>query len=159
MGLNISHGTWQGSYSAFSRWRSKIAETAGLPPLELMEGFYTPLMGGGLMPTLYHGVDTGKPAFPSQSQNPYLADIDAKLPIKWDCLKQSPLFELLHHSDCDGEISPEKCLEIAKELEKLIPFLSDDYVGGHIGNMKEKTQRFIDGLLLASKSGESVLFG
>lgn len=40
MGLSISHGAWMGSYSAFTAWRKRIAQVAGFPPLELMEGFY-----------------------------------------------------------------------------------------------------------------------
>jgi hypothetical protein len=40
MGLDVSHECWTGAYSAFHIWRCKIAELKGLPPLELMEGFY-----------------------------------------------------------------------------------------------------------------------
>lgn len=123
MGLDISHDTWHGSYSAFHRWRKKIAETAGLPPLELMEGF-----------------------------------CDNETPIKWDCLKPNSLHELLNHSDCDGYISPESCKCIAESLQDLMPLLSDEEVGGHIGNMKDKTQIFIDGLLLAHSMNEPVIF-
>lgn len=38
MGLDCSHNAWHGAYSAFMRWRIKLAEVAGLPPLEFMEG-------------------------------------------------------------------------------------------------------------------------
>jgi hypothetical protein len=38
MGLDISHGCWEGAYSAFMRWRQQIAEVAGIP-LMLMDGF------------------------------------------------------------------------------------------------------------------------
>lgn len=39
MGLDISHDAWHGAYSAFHRWRKRLAEVAGIPDLELMEGF------------------------------------------------------------------------------------------------------------------------
>ena len=39
MGLDISHDAWHGPYSAFHRWRRKIAEVSGLPPLDSMQGF------------------------------------------------------------------------------------------------------------------------
>jgi len=61
MGLDISHGCWHGAYSAFMRWREKISQVAGLPPLALMEGFYEPLDNHTLnLPTLYHGVDNSQ---------------------------------------------------------------------------------------------------
>lgn len=38
MGLNTSHGAWDGSYSSFNRFRVVIARTIGLD-LEKMDGF------------------------------------------------------------------------------------------------------------------------
>lgn len=119
MGLDISHDAWHGAYSSFMRWREKIAEVAGLPPLQNMEGF------GG--------------------------------PIKWESLEPSPLHELLHHSDCDGEISWKSCGAIADELEKLLPKLNGDG-GGHIGSYKEKTEQFIKGLRKAHKKKQELVF-
>lgn len=39
MGLDCSYDAWHGAYSAFHRWRVKLAEVAAMPPLESMEGF------------------------------------------------------------------------------------------------------------------------
>lgn len=157
MGLDCSHNAWHGTYSAFMRWRTKIAQVAGLPPLELMEGFYSTLSRIGMPPTLYHGPRTLDPAFGPDSR-PYMADLDDLLPIKWECLKPSPLHELLYHSDCDGEISSDHCNAIADELEKLIPLLPDEEAGGHIGHWRKKTQQFVDGLRAAAISGEPLDF-
>jgi hypothetical protein len=154
MGLDCSHNAWHGGYMSFMLWRKKIAEAAGLPPLELMEGFYGPLAGGNL-PTLYHGPETRGGA---QGQSPYLADLDARLPIKWGCLKPSALHELLYHSDCDGEIAADRCGPIADALEALIPLLPDEVGGGHIGNWRAKTQQFVDGLRAAASAGEPLDF-
>jgi hypothetical protein len=157
MGLDCSHDAWHGAYGAFMRWRTKLAEVAGLPPLMLMEGFYT-RHGENTGPgTLYYGPDTGKPAYGPDSR-PYLADIEETLPIKWDCLKPSPLHELLHHSDCDGEIAPENCAAVAVALEALIPLLPDEIAGGHIGNWREKTAQFVSGLRAAHAAGEPLEF-
>lgn len=31
MGLDTTHDAWHGAYSAFARWRQKLAEVAGIP--------------------------------------------------------------------------------------------------------------------------------
>ncbi len=147
MGLDCSHNAWHGAYSAFMRWREKLAEVAGLPPLEFMEGFYTntatsPLYFGQLTPFWQEKLER----------------IQAAFPIKWECLKHDPLHELLYHSDCDGEIASENCGPIADSLERLLPMLPDGEGGGHIGNWRAKTQQFIDGLRAAAAAGEPLDF-
>jgi hypothetical protein len=151
MGLDCSHGAWHGAYSAFGRWREKIAEVAGLPPLDLMEGFYSPLKGksGYGVPTLYCG-----PHEPTDS----LLRLDSLLPIKWESLKKDKLHILLNHSDCDGDIHWKHCGAIADRLEELLPLLPDEQAGGHIGYWKEKTQTFIDGLRRAAAAKENLEF-
>lgn len=149
MGLDTSHDCWHGAYSAFHRWRKEIASVAGLPPLELMEGFYEPLNSKGL-PSLYYGIET--------KDKTYLKDLDERLPIKWDCLKPSPLHDLLNHSDCDGEIESEDCGPIADALEELLPKLPAGDDGWNIGNWRDKTAQFIAGLRLAASKGENVNF-
>ena len=39
MGLDTSHNCWSGAYSAFNRWRTKIAEVAGYGELNEYLGF------------------------------------------------------------------------------------------------------------------------
>jgi hypothetical protein len=152
MGLDTSHNAWHGAYSAFMTWRKKIAEVAGLPPLELMEGFYDPLFPNErMLPTLYAGVHVQEYTFG-------LKELDRKLPIKWESLKPSALHILLYHSDCDGEIGWQDCKPLADELMKLLDKLPDENVNGHIGNWREKTQTFINGLLLAYKEEKNLNF-
>lgn len=154
MGLDISHNTWHGAYSAFHRWREKIADVAGLPPLILMEGFY------------HEGDATGDPFCLLNYRYPKGDELDMyqvrklreTLPIKWGCLKPNPIHELLNHSDCDGYINWSVCSKIADELEKLIDLLPDEDGGGHIGNWREKTIQFIQGLRLAYSKKEKLLF-
>jgi hypothetical protein len=157
MGLDTTHGCWHGAYSAFMRWREKIAEVAGLPPLGMMEGFWDPRSpdrGEALTYTVAasslerHGDTFGAESLRRLARRPA---------IRWDCLKPSPLHILLSHSDCDGSIAAGDCGPIADALEALLPLLEGDG-GGHIGNYRAKTQTFIDGLRAAAAAGEDVGF-
>ena len=141
MGLDTSHGCWHGAYPAFGRWREEIARAAGLPPLEFMEGFY----------------DEGSVFWDSCGRRD-VSRLAEDLPIRWDCLRPSPLFTLLHHSDCEGEIAWEECAAIADALEELLPKLPTEEDGGHFGDWRETTQGFIDGLRLAAECQENVEF-
>lgn len=149
MGLDTSHDCWHGAYSAFMRWRQEIAKAAGLPPLELMEGFFSGLNSGVSLPTLWHH------PIPEYSQ---IRTLDERLPIKWECLKPSPLHELLYHSDCDGDIPWQSCGPIADALEALLPALDAAGDAGHIGLFAEKTKTFIAGLRAAFAAQENVDF-
>jgi len=153
MGLDVSHDCWHGAYSAFMRWRSKLAEVAGLPPLVLMEGFYRS-NGDILSDPFSMIINYGKDDIGAGR----IREICKQLPIKWDALKPNPLYELLYHSDCDGEIAWENCADIAFELEKLLPLLPNEDAGGHIGNWQTKTQCFVDGLREAYTKKENVDF-
>lgn len=152
MGLDTTHNCWRGAYSAFMRWRQEIARAAGLPPLELMEGFFAARDNGHMPSTFYLSPNAGELAESS------LKLIEDRLPIRWDCLKPSPLHELLYHSDCDGEIPAERCGPIADALEAVLPNMPTGSGGGHIRDWRAKTQQFIDGLRDAAAKGEAVGF-
>lgn len=129
------------------RWREKIAEVAGLPPLGLMEGFWEK----GNYRDPFADFDR---KFPALAKSYYDC-----LPIKWSVLREDPyLYALLHHSDCEGELPAEICGPLADRLEQLIPLLPSGDAGGHIGDFRDKTQTFVDGLRLAAKAGEPVGF-
>lgn len=148
MGLDTSHECWHGAYSAFHRWRSEIARVAGLPPLDLMEGFFQ--VSDGTCPLYF--------AYQSAVKNGlHNSAFWESLPIKWGSLKPSPLFTLLHHSDCEGELDWKDCGPIADALEELLPLLKGDR-GGHVGDVHEKTVTFIRGLRQAFDSKENVDF-
>lgn len=154
MGLDTSHGAWHGAYSAFMTWRTKIAEVAGFPPLELMEGYYSE-----------EGFDNPFGLldfkFPKNSDALEMAQLNRirkRLPIKWDLFGNHPLIPLLTHSDCEGDISYGNCKRIADALEKLIPLLPDEDAGGHIGNWRKKTETFIEGLRCAYEKKEKLIF-
>ena len=145
MGLSCSHNAYNGSCSSFMDWRLAIAKYAGLPPLRLMEGFYVP----------------NEPGYPSYmaptfaDTSGYVREIASSLPISWDCLAPSPLHELLYHSDCDGSIPYSRCLNIATSLQDVldkIPNVPNNHM------LRFLTKRFINGLLMAARSKEDLLF-
>lgn len=143
MGLDTSHNCWHGSYGRFMEWRRQLAKACDLPPLDLMDGFYVPLDEGINLPSLYPGNVNG-------GASSTLKRLDTYLPISWECLDPNPIYELLHHSDCDGEIPHESCGPIADSLEAIINKMPDEW--------QDKTQKFIDGLKLAASLNENVEF-
>ncbi len=73
------------------------------------------------------------------------------------------LVEFLNHSDCDGEISPEMCVKVADDLEKLLPIIeaNDNGGSGHIaraGGFIGTAKKFIAGCREAAKLGEPLEF-
>lgn len=153
MGLDTTHDAWHGAYSAFMRWRQEVAKAAGLPPLEFMEGFFCPMRSRQGIATFY----LGRGADDELARGSF-ERLEERLPIKWECLKPSPLHELLFHSDCDGEIPAESCGPIADALEAILPNMPTGSGGGHIGDWRDKTQQFIDGLRRAAAAGEPLGF-
>lgn len=159
MGLDTSHGCWHGAYSAFMRWREKLAEVAGYPPLIMMAGFYNPDSWWFM---------TKRPDVTNPTMYKFTPELDglsfdaqcamARLPIGWALFEKDPLHLLLRHSDCDGSIASADCGPIADRIESLLPKLPTGDGGGHIGDWRAKTQAFIDGLRVAAASGEDVEF-
>jgi len=128
------------------RWRMEIAKILGIP-LELMAGFY------------HSEINERKLAeFAGENAKPILAVLERNCPIAWETLKPDPLHALLYHSDCDGEISPEDCAQIADRLEELLPKFPNGEGGGHIGNWRDKTKQFITGCRAAAAAGEPLDF-
>lgn len=140
MGLDTSHDCWSGPYSFFYDWRVALADAAGLPPLPLMEGFYNPNREAG-----WRNVDPSVEKIIGKRADAVMQ----ALPIKWTCLKEDPLHELLFHSDCGGEIPWKSCAGIADSLGRLV---------SKMGDFKPETRRFIKGLRTASKRKENVIF-
>ena len=153
MGLEISHDTWRGAYSAFMRWREKIAEVAGLPPLMLMEGFYVDEVFNMNPIQMIEAFSIG-----NEKVNSITAELKKYLPIRWSLFKPDVLYKLLYHSDCEGVISWQIAGKLAKRLKELLPLLPDEDAGGHIGNWREKTLIFISGCQLAYDSKEDLKF-
>jgi hypothetical protein len=136
MGLDCSHDAWHGAYSAFSRWRHKIAEAAGYAVWPVKYG------DGMTHDTVM--LDWGR----ITKENQFGA---------WEQTPADPLVVLFVHSDCEGEIRPEQAGPLADALERLLPDLDGDG-GGHIGDYRSKTRAFIDGLRRAVAANEPLDF-
>jgi hypothetical protein len=87
MGLTISHGTWDGAYGGFHRWRCEIAKFAGMPPLDIMEGYYNN--------DLFILLEYKFPATDELCMSS-LRRLKNDLPIKWSALKPNALHYLLY---------------------------------------------------------------
>jgi len=70
---------------------------------------------------------------------------------KWDSLPYNPLFLLLNHSDCDGELRWEDGEAITGELEKNLPKLPQEW--------HEMTEKFINGYRRAAEKKKNLIFG
>lgn len=139
MGLDTTYEAWHGAYSAFFRWRRKLAFVAGY--------------------SYFHPVHSG---LDGECRNGRFVDWDLlNTPLiaqgNWLTKPDDPLLILLAHSDCDGHIRYEDCIPLADRLEELMPYLHGSG-GEHIGNYRAKTQQFIDGLRAAADDGQGVLF-
>ena len=67
---------------------------------------------------------------------------------QWDEIH--PLYPLLYHSDCDGNIKWKDCKLIADALREILPKISDWYV--------EETTSFINGCMEAYTAKENIEF-
>lgn len=132
MGLDTTHDCWSGGYSSFNIWRDKLAEVAGYEMI----------------------VDEGKPA----PKIDWEVITPGNLNGDWERAPEDPLLILIAHYDCQGFIRAEYTKPLADRMAQLLPLLPDDEGPGHIGYWKEKTQRFIEGLLSAHEANEDVEF-
>lgn len=142
MGLDTTHDCWHGAYSAFSRWRDKLAEAAGYTFHEIEHGRrLVDLDWGGIEAAIGYDLNGKWPAIPVRPDG-----------------SPDPLIILLAHSDCEGELQTEFLAALADRLEELLPKLEGLEDGGHIGSYVVKTQTFIDGLRRAAAASEPVGF-
>lgn len=142
MGLDASHNCWHGAYGAFSRWRDKVAEVAGY----------------AVWPVVYEKLSNGTGFGRDTIMLDWGHVTDANLMGDWAETPADPLIVLFAHSDCDGVIHPQQAGPLADRLAEILPLLPDGDGAGHIGNWRNTTQQFIDGLRAAAAAGEDVVF-
>lgn len=79
-------------------------------------------------------------------------------PIRWNLLAPDPIYVLLSHSDCDGEISVHDLPGLAQRLGEIADAeRARDDGGGSMG-MAELCEKFANGCRAAIKAGENVEF-
>jgi len=136
MGLDTTHGCWHGAYSAFNRFRNKLAVLAGYELEQVSFGGECPLLDWDKYET-----------------EAYLyGDPDAEIP-------DDPLILLFAHSDCDGYLYPKQAQALADRMQELLPLTHE--VDGRlhrVENLTIATEQFIEGLRKAVKRNEKVGF-
>lgn len=133
-------------------WRRALASAAGLPPLDLMEGFYTSLapFNYGSPPTLANIAD--------KETAERLRVLEPCLPIQWECLKPDVLHALLYVNSFNNVIPVERCGALAARLEQLLPKMPEGDGSLRSPSWREKTRVFIAGLRRAEAAGEALTF-
>jgi len=73
------------------------------------------------------------------------------------------LYAFLDHSDCDGDLKPAECAQVADALSALLPALDHMGSGGghleHAGGIGAVTRQFIAGCREAEEQAEPLEFG
>lgn len=133
MGLDTSHGCWNGPYSMFNRWRERISLFA------LMDRMHEP----GVERIRNMGCTTE--AYNVALEHGLYDD------------QSVPLNVLLAHSDCDGEIAAHVCGPLADALQSIVDRRMPQRA--LYDEARPATERFIAGLRLAAAANEPVEFG
>jgi hypothetical protein len=140
MGLDTSHDAWHGAYSAFTRFRTALARAAGYEITQLKDSNY----------------DTALIDWGHTKDGNYFGEWDA---VPCGLAGPDPLLFLIIHSDCEGHLEPEHCALLADRLTELLPAIeAGEDGGGHLGNVRQAAQRFIDGCRAAAAAGERLDF-
>ena len=139
MGLDTTHEAWHGAYGAFTRWRHALARAAGYEVYEIRPGRDETFIDWG-----------------HTEERNYYGEWDS---IPCGIKGPDPLLILIVHSDCDGHIEPHHCALLAGRLTELLPLIPEDEDGGgHLGNVRAKTEQFIAGCIAAATAGERLEF-
>lgn len=149
MGLDTTHDAFSGAYSAFNRFRQKVAQAMG-----------------GSFPTHYVYGPDGQPI--PKGDFGLLVD-ETKKPDRfywgagYGAETHPGLNAFFLSNDCEGEFPPDLCTKMADEMEALLPAIErlDTPDGGHIGRdggYVAVTRRFIAGCRAAAEAGEALEF-
>lgn len=143
MGLDTTHGAFNGAYSAFNRFRQIVAKA----------------MGGSYPPHEKNLVCGDGDVILNPDQNRFY------VPGSWATfqIERPGLSAFLVSNDCEGKFSPELCKQMADELEALLPDIEklDDGGGGHIerdGGFVAVTKKYIAGCRLAHENNETMVY-
>lgn len=134
MGLDTTHGCWNGPYSAFGRWREWIS--------------------------LYVMQDRADAGDERAKEIAYMGATREAIMRAWEeghyDDQTVPINVLMNHSDCEGEIPANVCGPLADALQAII----DKRMPGRAlyDEKRPATERFIAGLREAAAAGEAVGF-
>lgn len=144
MGLHFSHCEAYWVYSAFNRFRARLAAEVGIA-LHCMESFAWDF-------------SKNKPCekvkitmFDENDVSEVKALIGIQPVIKWESVKDD-IVPLLNHSDCDGELTVEECKQVVPRLRELVAAWEDD------DKDKIKALELAEGMELAIERNEPLEF-
>jgi len=127
MGLDFPQCGAHWSYSGFNRFRRRIAEMLGLD--------WDTMVGKGM----------DRPCKDS-----------AEYKNMWARASEHPVYPLLNHSDCDGELGPAECRLVARGLQLLAPnWRQDDPAEDHD---RKQAKLLAAGCLAAAEANEPLEF-
>lgn len=76
----------------------------------------------------------------------------------WTEMHQAhPLYPLLEHSDCDGELSPNECIDVARALIMAVRRWSDD-INTDEGYDRHQALKLAAGMLMAAAENKPLEF-
>ena len=133
MGLDVSHGCWNGPYSAFMRWRCELNLLIACDREDTSDEWKQVRDMGSTREGLQLAWQRGL----------YNDQTD-------------PLNVLMNHSDCDGEIAAEMCGPLADALQDLMDRRMPSRAMYDIA--RPATERFIAGLRKAASENATVRF-
>ena len=129
MGLNCTHGFFDGSYGSFTNLKVQVAQAAGYP-IRKAGGLY-----GG-----YDIVDIDYQAYPKDVQYGH-----------WDNGNPDDILMVLFmHSDCEGCIHPQQGALLANRLEVLVPLVDEEW--------QERVEEMVSGLREAAAWRQDIIF-
>ena len=125
MGLDFSHGGAHWGYIGFYHFRKRLAAAENIT-LDRMDGF--------------EDMD--------YARDPRLPSL---IPRSWDEV-DTPIKDLLNHSDCEVELTPEQLVVIAPRLEEIVSVWPPD------DRDRIQAERLIEGVRTCIRSGENLEF-
>ncbi|MCG7607129.1 hypothetical protein [Mycobacterium sp. CnD-18-1] len=147
MGLNTTHGCWDGAYGGFAYFRELVGKAAGLPHRDSR-------YGGQMLDIDWETV----------THRQIMGHWDRKAPTVestgiYDPPITDPVLYLLVHSDCEGKLRRGYLPALKARLEELEPaydrLVARQQQGAYLGG---RLRLFIDGLADAIEAGEHVEF-
>lgn len=170
MGLDFSHCNAQWSYSGFNTFRRMVAKSCGFC-LDDMEGFSIASYSEALEKTRAEYDPDGDEEYNEILERIWTEMIEAEGPKRsWDEI-DDPIVPLLHHSDCDGHLTPEECAQVAPRLREIVTVWPDrvqsyvelDGVGKVPGPWfdnydKVQALRLVEGMEKAAAANENLRF-
>lgn len=132
MGLDVSHGAFSGGYIRFNRFRSHIIESIG--------GSSPPHSNSKLDSCKWYWRNDGQTDQEYNKKNYY------------------GLYVFMCQSDCDGEILPADVKLVKRDLERILPFITEYAKQKNQSDLVKTTETFILGCEDAIKKGDSLVF-